>query len=176
MSELLGINIEKSDEKGQIIMTIRDIHPDANNVDSIYGFPTKPGEKVLDRAGFIIALLLEGADYYRGSIPGFIQEYERAKHLLRTGDLEGFDESKVYKFVSGDVATVDDDEIIETLLESSEIIERCPNNFWDKWKGEDYEVEQLPYARVKVTFKNAEWADKFDGLYFETAFDIHQDY
>lgn len=176
MSELLGVSIKKSDKEGEIEMTIMDIHPDANNVDSMYSFPTNEGEKPLDEAGFILALLLEGSDNYRGKVYGFIKEYERARHLSEKGNLDKFNEKKEYNFISGDISIIKDDKVIESLLESSEITEIDDNEFWEKWDGEDYDDDQLPYVKVNVTFKNAEWADSFDGLYFDTAFTKDLDY
>lgn len=176
MSELLGVSIKKTGEKGEIMMTIRDIHPDAYNAENMYGFPPEEGENPMDNAGFILALLLEGSDSYRGQIYDFIKEYERARHLSEKGNLADFDENKKYHSISGDIEIIKDDQIIESILESSEIVESDANDFWEEWDGEDYEDEELPYVKVKVAFKNEEWSEKFDGNEFDTAFSINMDY
>lgn len=170
MSSLIDVNIKRVDKR-QLMIRIRDIQSEANNV----GMIEEDREEYEEAPGispFMLGLLLEGADGYHGEIPEFITAFKRAEHLYEEGTLEGFDESELIEYI--EPYSVDDEELLEQFIESSEIVELVNNDFWDNYEGGDFDEEELPYVKVRVTLKEEKWAARFDGVYYETAFDITQ--
>lgn len=118
----------------------------------------------------MMAILVDGSDYYNAGIPEFNKEYSRALHLLEEGNLDDFNEDDNYEFT--DEESCVEPEIVESFIESSEILELKPNDFWKGWNGEDYEDDELPTVKVKVTLKDERWAEKFDGTEWDSVFSI----
>lgn len=172
MSELLEVSIKKVAEK-ELVVRVRDIHPNANNVKKI----ENNRERYAAPHGlspFMLGLLLNGADGYKGKIPDFIKTFEKAEYLIYEGSLDNFDESRSYEHI--DAYCVDDERVFMQFIEGSEIIEVGNADFWNPDEEDDleYRYEDCPYVKVRVTLKEERWADAFDGLEFTTAFDITQ--
>lgn len=174
MSELLGVKVERVGKTKQIIMTVKDIHSDANNVRMINDQYNGKYWNKMGYSDFLVHLLLEGADYYNLGIPEFIKEYERAYHLQENENLDDFDEDDTYEFTAELLSAYLDDEALEVFIESSEVLEIRPTDFWEHYTGGDYDDSELPYVKFKVTFKSELWAEKFDNSSFETPYDITQ--
>lgn len=169
MSEMLKVSIKRVDSSSSLIIKVIDIHPDVYNSRAVED-DREDYETGLGISPFILGTLLEAADGDHGEIPEFIKEFSRAEHLLDNGNLDDFDENGLYDYC--DIYSVDEEELLEQFIESSEIVELCTNDFWENWDGEEYEEDELPYVTVKVNLKEEKWAEKFDGIEYETAFEI----
>lgn len=169
MSEMLKVSIKRLDSSSSLIVKVIDIHPDVYNSQAVED-DREDYETGVGISPFMMGTLLEAADGDHGEMPEFIKEFKRAEHLFDNGNLDDFVEDDEYNYC--DIYSVTEEELLAQFIESSQIIELCTNDFWESWDGADYKDEELPYVAIKVSLKNEEWAELFDGIEYETAFEI----
>lgn len=171
MSELLKVSVERIEKSNSVIITVMDIKDDSENIRMIDD-EQKMCQKAPDLTYFMMGLLVDGSDGYNLEIADFLKEYKRELYRVENETLDGFDEDREYRFTEAENPIYD--EIVEHFIESTEMVELKPNEFWKNYVGGDYDEEELPYVKVKVTLKEEKWAEKFDGGWWTTAFDITQ--
>lgn len=166
---LLEIGIDRIENRAELIIEVIDIHPDARNINIILR-DRESYESELGLAPFVMGLLLSGADNRR--VPAFIKEFEKREHLSSHGNLEDFDENEEFNYT--EAHTVYDEKIINHFIVKTELVELIPTDFWENYHGQEYDYDELPTAKIRVTLKSDLFAEKFDGLSWQTAYDITQ--
>lgn len=176
MSELLKVAVKKAENKTEIIMTIKDIHPDSGNIQIMLD-DREEYQSGLCLAKYALGLLWDREDGSEDS--EFIKEYNKAWYLVENGDLEGFeemDESDDYIMAKPEdimpSCEAQEDEVVEAIVENAEIVELKDGDFWDNYTGQEVNEAELPTAVIRVKFKNPRLAELFDGEEWETSFDI----